>query len=95
MEERTPYETGKDQKKQNESDTVERRVMPEVYVVVADNDQGHKMPNRDDLFYDDGGPLVFETYVNKGTVEGAREHIARLNGKYGKCKITRLDFVEA
>jgi len=77
------------------SDLVDGGVMPEVYVVVADNDQGHKMPNRDDLFFDDQGPLVFETYVNKGTIEGAIEHIARLNGKYGKCRIARLEFIEA
>jgi hypothetical protein len=77
------------------SGQMQQRVMPEVYVVVADNDQGHRMPNRDDLFYDDGGPIVFETYVNKGTIEDAKAQIAKLNGKYGKCRIARIEFIEA
>lgn len=32
-----------------ECDQIQHGVMPEVYVIVAENDKGHKMPNRDDL----------------------------------------------
>ena len=66
----------------------------DIYVVVADNDQYHKMPNTDEPFYDNKGPLVFEAYVNKSSMEDMKAFIARLGGKYGKCRIAKLNFIE-
>lgn len=66
----------------------------DIYVVVADNDQHHKMPNTDELFYDDKGPLIFEAYVNKSSMEDMEAFIARLGGKYGKCRVAKLEFIK-
>lgn len=66
----------------------------EIYVVVADNDQLHKVPNGYEPYYDDRGPVVFEAYVNKSSMEDMEAFIARLGGKYGKCRIAKLNFVE-
>jgi len=67
----------------------------EIYVVVADNDQPHKMPNSDKPYYDNNGPIVFETYVNKASIKDAKVFSANLNGRYGKCRIAKLKFVDA
>jgi hypothetical protein len=68
--------------------------MTDIYVIVADNDQPHRMPNREEPFYDDGGPLVFEQYTKTADLENIKRRIAQLAGKYGKCRIARLDFVD-
>lgn len=64
------------------------------YVVVADNDQYHKMPNTESPYYDNKGPLVFETYVYDASIENAKKFIAGLGGRYGKCRIAKLNFIE-
>ena len=68
--------------------------MSEIYVIVAENDQPHKMPNTEEPYYDDGGPLVFEQYTNKADLESIKSRIAYFNGKYGKFRIARLEFVD-
>ena len=68
--------------------------MNDIYVIVADNDKWHKMPNREDPFFDDGGPLVFEQYINSADLESIKARIIQLGGKYGKCRIARLEFVD-
>ena len=69
--------------------------MPDhIYVVVAENDQHHKMPKQDDHFYDDGGPLVFEQYTKTADLESIKKRAAQLSGKYGKCRIARLEFID-
>jgi hypothetical protein len=67
----------------------------EFYVVVAENDQPHKMPTRKELFYDDGGPLVFEQYLRSADLESIQKRAEQLNKTYGKCRIAKLQFVDA
>lgn len=66
----------------------------DIYVVVADNDQFHKMPNTEKPYYDNKGPLVFETYVYDASMKNAATFITGLRGRYGKCRIAKLDFIE-
>ncbi len=68
--------------------------MSEIYVVVAENDQPHKMKNRDEPFYDDGGPLVFEQYTKSADLDSIKKRAAQMQIKYGKCRIARLDFID-
>ena len=65
----------------------------DIYVVVAENDQSHRMPNGSE-FYDGRGPIVLETYTKGANFEKATAHIAKLSGKHGKCRIARLEFIE-
>lgn len=56
----------------------------EPHVVVASHDGGHK----------DRGPLVWEAYVvpGKSTRADVQKHAARLESRYGACRIARLVF---
>ena len=67
--------------------------MTDIYVVVAENDQPHKLPNRDELFFDDNGPLVFEQYTKTADLESIKKRAAQMQSKFGKCRIARLEFV--
>ena len=64
----------------------------DIYVIVADNDKPHKIGN--EPFYDDGGPLVFEQYVRTADKESIQKAITSLGGRYGKCRIAKLVFLE-
>lgn len=66
----------------------------EIYVVVAENDQYHIMPNRKEPFFDDGGPLVFEQYTRTADFESIKKRAALMQQKYGKCRIAKLQFVD-
>lgn len=68
--------------------------MSDIYVLVADNDQLHPMPYNGKPYYDDGGPLVFEQYTNAADIDSIKARIARLKGRYGKCRIARLEFID-
>lgn len=63
--------------------------MSEIYVVIAENDMPHNMRNR--KFVDPDGPIVFEQYTNKASLEEIRERAAQLSLSYGKCKIAKLE----
>lgn len=64
----------------------------EIYVVVADNDAQHLIAGED--WIDDGGPLVFEQYVKNANFENAKSRVAGFNGRFGKCRIAKLVFVD-
>ena len=66
----------------------------DIYVVVADNDQYHKMPNGYEPYYDSKGPIVFERYTNEASIGDAKKFITGLRGRYGKCRIAKLNFIE-
>lgn len=68
--------------------------MKDIYVVVAENDQPLKMPNTDPMYFDDGGPIVFEQYTNKADLESIKKRAAQMSLKYGKCRIAKLEFVD-
>jgi len=68
--------------------------MSDIYVVVAENDKPHKMPGRDELFYDDGGPLIFEQYTKTADLENIKKRKEQLEASYGKCRIAKLEFVD-
>lgn len=64
----------------------------EIYVVVAENDQKHIFAGKE--WRDDKGPIVFEQYVNDASIESVKRKIATLRGRYGKCRIARLEYVD-
>jgi hypothetical protein len=66
--------------------------MTDIYVVVADNDQAHNISGVE--YYDKDGPLVFEQYIKTASLDNAKARINSLNGRYGKCRIAKLEFVE-
>lgn len=66
--------------------------MTDIYVVVADNDQSRSISGV--KYYDKDGPLVFEQYVKMASLENAKARINSLNGRHGKCRIAKLEFVE-
>ena len=68
--------------------------MTDIYVVVAENDQPHKMPNIDEPFFDDGGPLIFEQYTKYADLESIKKRAEQLTPRYGKCRIAKLKFVD-
>lgn len=61
----------------------------EYYVVVAEND----VPLIDGKT-DSQGEIVFERYLKNSSLEDCRKFISRLNGRYGKCRIAKLNFIE-
>ena len=65
----------------------------EMYVVVADNDCSHAVPSTSRLYYDEKGPIIFETYANEASKENAIKRVASLRGSYGQCRLARLEFV--
>ena len=65
----------------------------DIYVVVAENNQPHKMPNTKKEFFDDGGPLVFEQYVRTADLESIKKRAQKLTERYGKCRIAKLEFI--
>ena len=65
----------------------------EIYVVVAENDQTHKIGGKD--FFDDMGPLVFEQYTRTADLKSIKKRANQLSKKYGKCRIAKLQFIEA
>lgn len=66
----------------------------EYFVVVAENDQPHKMLRTTELIYDDGGPLVFEQYLRSADLENIQKRAAQLARKYGNCRIAKLQFID-
>ena len=68
--------------------------MTDIYVVVAENDQPHKIPGRDEPFFDDGGPLIFEQYTRTADLESIKKRAEQLTASYGKCRIAKLEFVD-
>jgi len=67
--------------------------MPDIYVVVAENDQIHISPDGS-TSRDDGGEIVFETYTNGATLDRAKQNARSIVGKYGKCRIAKLQFID-
>jgi len=65
-----------------------------IYVVVAENDQPHKIPNSEAPFFDESGPIVFEQYTRLADFESIKSRAKQLSGKYGKCRIAKLEFIE-
>ncbi len=65
----------------------------EIYVVVVENDQTHKIGGKD--FFDDMGPLVFEQYTRTADLESIKKRANQLSEKYGKCRIAKLQFIDA
>ena len=68
--------------------------MQNIYVVVAENDKPHKMPNREEPFFDDSGPLIFEQYVRTADFENIKKRKDQLSQSYGKCRIAKLQFID-
>ena len=67
--------------------------MPDIYVVVAENDQEHK--NFDGATSkNDDGPIVFETYTRCATIDFARNKAKLIAGAHGKCRIAKLQFID-
>ena len=64
----------------------------DLYVVVADNDCVQKMPSGN-IFFDDNGPIIFETYTKRATKEEAMDRVRAFRGKYGQCRLAKLEFV--
>lgn len=64
----------------------------DIYVVVAENDQMHKIGGNE--FFDDKGPLVFEQYTRTADIESIKKRAEQLRAKYGKCRIAKLQFLE-
>ena len=68
--------------------------MSEIYVVVAENNRPIKIPGRgEELFYDKGGPLVFEQYTRSADLEEVTARAKMLSKIYGKCRIAKLEFI--
>ena len=67
--------------------------MSDIYVVVAENDQPFNFPNREDPYYDDGGPLVFEQYTRLADLESIKARKETIERSYGKCRIAKLEFI--
>jgi len=67
--------------------------MQNIYVVVAENDKPHKMLNREEPFFDDGGPLIFEQYVRIADLENIKKRRDQMSQRYGKCRIAKLQFI--
>ena len=59
-------------------------VESDIYVIVADND-GVKDPE---------GPLIFEQYTRTADLASIKKRVEYLAGKYGKCRIARLVFID-
>lgn len=59
---------------------------PEIWVVVCQNDKPHPRWG-----FDEGGPLVWETYTRGATREAAMKHAGKLE-HLGACRIARLVF---
>jgi hypothetical protein len=68
--------------------------MQEIYVVVAENDKPHKMPNREEPYFDDGGPLIFEQYVRTADLKNIKKRRDQMSQRYGKCRIAKLQFID-
>jgi len=66
--------------------------MSDIYVVVADNDKEISISGTS--FHDDGGKLIFETYVNKSSLDEAIARINMQGGRYGRCRIAKLVFIQ-
>ena len=65
----------------------------EIYVIVAENDQPHIIDG-EPSYRDDQGPLVFEQYTRKSSLCDVANKIVLLQGKYGKCRIAKLVFLD-
>lgn len=68
--------------------------MTDIHVVVTENTQPHKIGDREELFYDDKGSMVFEQYVEDADIESIKNKAKSLEPRYGKCRIARLEFVD-
>lgn len=63
--------------------------MPELYVIVAEND----VPDKD-FGIDPDGEIIFERYTSRATLKLAKEDAMKLGRRYGRCRIARLVFLE-
>ena len=63
--------------------------MTDIYVVVAKNDKPGWRG-----WTDPKGEIVFETYVKEATLENAQARAAAFTGKFGKCRIAKLQFID-
>ena len=51
-----------------------------------------KMPNREEPYFDDGGPLIFEQYV-RADLKNIKMERDQMSQRYGKCRIAKLQFI--
>lgn len=58
----------------------------DIYVLVAERDTYEPQA--------DSHPIVFEQYIDKGSLKNAIAFKERLGDKYGKIRIAKLQFVE-
>ena len=65
----------------------------DIFVVVAENDQKHFICGKE--YFDDGGPLVFEQYTRTADLASIKKRAAQMQPRYGKCRIAKLQFVDA
>lgn len=65
---------------------------PEIFVVVADNDQPIEM--RSKVFVDEDGPLIFEQYTRQADIDKIMARAKTLSKRFGRCRIARLEFLE-
>jgi hypothetical protein len=66
--------------------------MEDIYVLVADNDLA--MDTLGVKWADSKGPIVFEQYTNSASLKEIQERIQLLDGRYGRCRIAKLEFIE-
>jgi hypothetical protein len=71
------------------------KMSDDIYVVVAENNLPIKISSSDsdDPFYDDKGPIVFETYTREASLSEAIAKSIRLEC-YGKTRVAKLVFVD-
>ena len=74
------------------TDILEMESYGDIYVVVTENDQPHKVMGKE--FSDDTGPLVFEQPVRTSDLDSVRKRRDQLQARYGKCRIARLEFLK-
>jgi hypothetical protein len=61
------------------------------YVVVA-NDDNYETEAKKAFFHK--GSIILETYLNQSTQQEARRRINALKGRFGKCRVAKLHFIE-
>lgn len=67
--------------------------MKDIFVIVAENDQPFNLSTGKKVF-DDSGPIVFERYTRNADYATTVKDRASLGGRYGRCRIARLVFVD-
>ena len=64
--------------------------MPDIYVFTIEND----CPQVEGSKRSQGTAIVWETYLSKSSLEETKARIKSLNGRYGKCRIAKLQFID-